>query len=166
MILVQISSSNVISCGLPLSFLRQWTMRTVKTGQMMDYERNSEALYLHAIFGRTSKKNSYNRAYLQPFQISGAYHQIFVAPVLECDTSVTAATIHCFLTHILFDWAFLHITVIATASYIICAMSGLIIDPPATPLSASSPTFVYENPVQPKAICTPSVPSAATRMPA
>jgi len=42
-------------------------------------------------------------------------------------------------------------------------MSGLTIDPPATPLSASSPTFVYENPVQPKAICTPSVTSAATR---
>jgi len=64
-------------------------------------------------------------------------------------------------------------------------MSGLIIDPPATPLSANSPTFVYENPfprdspgaqapvhpaanpqptpVQPKAICTPSVTSAATR---
>ena len=64
-------------------------------------------------------------------------------------------------------------------------MSGLIIDPPATPLSANSPTFVYENPfpmdppgaqapvhpaanpqptpVQPKAICTTSVTSAATR---
>src|SRR5882762_2423490 len=78
------------------------------------------------------KKNSYNRAYLQPFQISSAYHQIFVAPVLECDTSVTAAAIHCFLTHILFDWAFLHITVITTAFYIICAMSGLIIDPAAS----------------------------------
>jgi len=37
-------------------------------------------------------------------------------------------------------------TVITTASYIICAMSGLTIDPPATPLSASSSTFVYENP--------------------
>jgi hypothetical protein len=66
------------------------------------------------------------------------------SPVLECDISVIAAAIHCFSTHILFDWAFLHITVITTASYIICAMSGLTIEPPATPLPASS-NFVYEN---------------------
>jgi len=56
MITVRISSSNVISCGLPLSFLRQRTMRTVKTRQMVDYERDSEASYLHAVFGRASKK--------------------------------------------------------------------------------------------------------------
>ena len=76
-----------------------------------------------------------NDAYLQPFKISGTSCQIFAVPVLECDTSVTTAA-----RHILFDQGFLHITVITTTSYIICAMSSLIIHPPATPLSAGSPT--------------------------
>ena len=72
-------------------------------------------------------------------------------------------------THILFDQGFLHITVITTISYIICAMSSLIIHPPATPLSAGSPTKnsfprapASQQPqpssVQHKAICTWSAP--------
>ena len=86
----------------------------------------------------------YIRAYLQPFQISGAYRQIFVVPVLECDTIVTTAAIQQNSTRIiLFDQGFPHIIVIITISYIICAMSSLTIHPPATPLLASSPTKNY-----------------------
>ena len=131
------------------------------------------ALINHAFYGRSPgtcfpTQNGSNvingliGAYLQLFQISGAYCQIFIVPVLECDTSVTTAAIqHTFsLTKVS------SITLFTTTFHIICAMSSLTIHPPATLLSASSPTknsfprgsTTSQQPqpssVQPKAICT------------